>query len=365
MDKVYLELRKSFKPWSNSERTKLIKDLDNYYKESLRLRKIIKIEIINNKLYYENKHLEDVYNNLFLNRSESIIKLFILALTKINKKRIKLRNFVFYFTINDYTISKTLPIFSFAKPINTVGILIPDWTFINLYNNTIKNDWDDVKDGLNDIKIKDKNDVIFFQGANTSKIIRDVREYKSDIRENIKLLSEKNNKFIVKIDEPPTPITDWIKYKYLLDLPGAYPWSVRLKELLMMKSLVIKVDVEKPWVNFYSSLLKQNVDYIQIKYNYEDEPKKIANNVYRKILQTYKYMEHHPYKMNKMINSAYRNINKLTMDSVIDYLVLVLQLTEELLYDDDNTTQNTIKNTIKSTKSHSKLKLHSKTKKNI
>jgi hypothetical protein len=353
MDKIYLELRKSFKPWENIDRKSLIKELEKYYStdNAFQYKKIIKIEIKNNKLYCDNSHLEGVYNNLFFLRSENILKLFRLALNKINKNNNKLRNFVCYFTINDYTISKKLPIFAFAKPINSVGILIPDWTFITLDNNVITSNWDDTKNAINNSKIKEKDNVIFFQGANTSKIIRSVREYKSDIRENIKLLSVNNDKFIVKIDEPPTPVTDWVKYKYLLDLPGAYPWSVRLKELLLMKSMVIKVDIDKPWVNFYSPLLKPNVDYIQIKYNNEDEPKKLANDVYRKILQNYKYMEQHPNKMKNVINSGYKNMNKLTMNGIIDYMVLVLKLTEELLHDDDINKSVTSKKTKKSKKS--------------
>jgi hypothetical protein len=344
MEILYKELENSFRYWSNTDKAKLILDLDDFYKKNFRLKKVIKMQILNNKLYYENEHLEGVFNNLFLDRSKHIIKLFEIALERLNKQKIKLRDFTFYFTINDYNITKQLPIFAFSKQFNSEGILIPDWTFINLVGNKVKNNWDDIKESLARIKIKNKEDIIFFQGANTSKIIRDIREYKSDIRENIKLLSKENNNFIVKIDEPLSPITEWVKYKYLLDLPGAYPWSVRFKELLMMKSIVIKVDIKNPWINFYSALLKPNIDYIQIKYDNNDEPINLANGIYNKIVKVYKYLKHKPKKVNDMINSAYKNINKLTMDGVINYLVLVLKLSEKLLHIDIANKNKTKKN---------------------
>ena len=43
-----------------------------------------------------------------------------------------------YVTLQDYTVSETLPILCFAKCRDDIGILIPDWTFHFPYKSQIK-----------------------------------------------------------------------------------------------------------------------------------------------------------------------------------------------------------------------------------
>ena len=333
MDILNPSLIRSFKTWEDIDKATLIKNLEDYYNANFIKKKLIKVSVINNKFVYDYNHLENSFEyKYFKYRADNIMIMFNNALKILKKSNERLKNFVFYFTVNDYNVSHILPIYSFAKPMNSNGILIPDWTFINDYKSMIKGDWDtisrEIKKGNN---IKKKN-IIFFQGTNSSELLNDRYFNRNNIRKNLEILSKNNPKFIINIDKPPVPASDWNKYKYLLDLAGSYPWSVRLKEILLTKSLVIKVDNEIPWMNFYSPLLKPNIDYIQIKYKNDNSHYENATEVYNKIISVYTYMNSHPDKMQLIVNSGYKNMNKLTMDVVIDYIVLVLKLSEKMLH---------------------------------
>jgi hypothetical protein len=65
-----------------------------------------------------------------------------------------------------------------------------------------------------------KKDILYFKGGPTSK-------NKTKIREKLELLSDN----IVVVDlkkDNYRPYYEICNYKYVLDLPGNYPWSVRL-----------------------------------------------------------------------------------------------------------------------------------------
>lgn len=52
--------------------------------------------------------------------------------------KIEIEDVKLYVTLQDYTVSDTLPILCFAKCIDDIGILIPDWTFHFPYKSQIK-----------------------------------------------------------------------------------------------------------------------------------------------------------------------------------------------------------------------------------
>jgi len=332
MENIYNDLRKSFRFWKDVNKNKLVKDLNDYYNKNYIKEKLIKVSVINNRLYYNISHLL----TFFKLRANIIIEMFKIAIQRLLANKIRLNNFVFYFTVNDYNISKTLPIFAFAKPINDVSILIPDWTFVNAYKNKIKGDWDSIMSTIKNTKTKIKNNIIYFQGSNTSAKKQDIVDtkyvnYKKDIRKSIETLSQSNPTFVINIDKPSESVLEWKQYKYVLDLPGAYPWSVRLKELFAMRSLVIKVDTKIRWVNFFSPLFEPNVDYVSITYDNNDSVEKIGKDVYEKLIKKYDYMENNPEYVERMISNGYNKINKLTMNNVIEYIILLLKLSSNLL----------------------------------
>ena len=333
MEKVYKSLQESFKPWVHLNKNNLINDLEFYYNENYITNKIVKCIVINNRLSSNINHLDFIFQP----RAKIMINCFKTVLEKMRKKKIRLNNFVFYFTVNDYSITDKLPIFAFSKPINEEGILMPDWTFINANDSGVKGNWDNVIEAIKNTEIGEKKNIIFFQGRNTSRIfpgnnVRNMnKKYKKDIRKSIETLSQTNNKFLIYINKPKVPSLEWKSYKYLLDLPGAYPWSVRFKELLMMRSLVIKVDTKIPWVNFYSPLLIPDVDYVRITYDNNDSIEKIGKDVYNKLVEKYNYMEKHPDYVNKIIENGYNKINKLTMKCVIEYVILMFKIVSNLL----------------------------------
>lgn len=51
-------------------------------------------------------------------------------------------------------------------------------------------------------------------------------------------------KFKIEITTDYNDLSDWCKYKALLNLPGHYPWSNRLKYLLLTDSDIIDVNIK-------------------------------------------------------------------------------------------------------------------------
>jgi hypothetical protein len=245
---------------------------------------------------------------------------------------------VLYVNIGDKIISDKYPILNFAKASSENGILIPDWTFANAYKSQVAKTWGEQASTIgtecSEIPYSEKIDGIFFQGGDTSK-----GERKTNIRRNLKNLADlmpSDPKVTILIDkEPPTKATEWCKFKYLLDLPGAHPWSVRLKELLLSHSLVIKVDLPDPWVNFYSPIFEPGVDYVRVTYVMDDvDPKRDATPwarvPERAVLATYKEIVRtargitEPEFM-RITQSAFMKVNALTEDVVMGYFANVIK----------------------------------------
>lgn len=364
MDILEKELDKTFRFWRRTNYKKTIQFLEKYYRDNKSKRRLVRVEIKNNKISFDHEHLIDFYKE----RGNSIIELFKLGFQKIQEEKTKLPDIILYFTVTDYIINNgKYPIMSFIKEINTNTIVIPDWTFYNPYKSAIKGNWDStvdsIKKEITPTLLKNKENKIFFQGANTSKFVSDERQqaqFKTDIRANLETISSNNPDFIIKIDKPNIPITEWIKYKYLLDLPGAYAWSVRFKEILNMQSLVIKIDRDVPLENFYSPLIKPGRDYIQIKFHEEADLKKLSENIYNNIIKTHNYMEKHPGEREQIIKNCTKSISHLDMDLVINYMKLILinfgKLIQPNFYNNNKHKHNYKHTHLKHTKSSKTIK---------
>lgn len=292
----------------------LIDELEKIY---LQDKRVFKYEIKNKQIkFYYNGNLDSFY----IDRGNAMKYLFELTIKKYNIND----HIVLYLYIGDELPLKykQYPILTFAKPKKDNGILIPDWTFINPYTSKLGKSWDDLQ---KEVKCPSKisyDNVFYFRGRNTSS------KTKHNIRKKLHDVSVKEPKFKIILD--PTneqTILDWCKYKYLLDLPGSSPWSVRFKELFLLKSVVVKIntvsidDINNVYINFYTPMFTENVDYISINYIYDQEngfQKCIdkLNNIHK----NFKQIE---YK--KMMKNGHNKIKQLNLDTILDYVSIILK----------------------------------------
>jgi hypothetical protein len=196
--------------------------------------------------------LKEVYTPRF----ESIKKLLISLQSKLSNK--KFPDIVIPIYAGDnYLWDYNGPYFCYAKPSNKNGLLFPHWNFVN---------WDKTK--LNFEKSCnlpwneriDEIDNIYFKGDATSKVHSQIREKLAKIYPSIKL----SGPF-----EPPTTMCN---YKYVFDLPGRLPWSVRSPILELVGAhpirflLYYKKWDENPWVQFYEYKVPYGL-HLDINYN--------------------------------------------------------------------------------------------------
>lgn len=188
-----------------------------------------------------------------------------------------------------------IPIMCLAKPNDQPNPIFPETTFEHFsfeskfdYEKSLS--WQQSVEIINkhikdykDNKLKRENS-IFFRGAYTGSYSHNIRtnifkdyekQYEKEKKSNIITLehSGRNNY---------TPIYDWYKYKYQLNLPGHYPWSNRFKYILLLDSICINVNVntinydknrsiiykDAPYITFID-LFVDNTEYIEYIYNFE------------------------------------------------------------------------------------------------
>jgi len=256
-------------------------------------------------------------------RKQHIIKLIESSIKYHNNKNINFPNVLFYLYINDaYAYQHNdMPFFVMAKPLNKHGILIPDNTFVCHPNENKSCNWNEIVDACKKVNY-DKENVMFFAGANTDKGRQNIRSGLDDLqKKNIKNLPLK-----ILLEQPKLSLCQFKKFKYLLNLPGNQPWSYRFKYLFLMKSVVINVNVlqlykgskeyNKQWVNFFDCLFEKDVDYVNIDYYWKEDDddfnKQSFNKMIDKLKQTYEYYESHDNEYKTMASSGYNKVNMIS-----------------------------------------------------
>ena len=284
------------------------------------------LEIKNNKLIIHKNLTETA--GAFVRRGESLFKLINLTLKNSTKG---IKDGLFYIYVGDEYLYKykNLPIFTFSKPINKQGLLFPDHTFVDIEPEN-KTDKDKAKpitiETLYEEENKNKINEIFFIGQNISLY----QDKKFNIR---KYFSGFKKPFNVIIDGKFMPMKDFSKYKYLLNLPGAWPWSFRFKFLFLMKSLVINVELhdisyksDERWINIFDLLFEPDIDYINIKFYYDPKNKNKNNEIKnidilkKKILNIYNNCEKNKIKYNNIIKNGYKKSKLLKLENVYNVI---------------------------------------------
>ena len=244
------------------------------------------------------------------------------------------------------------PIFVFARPRNINLPIFPDVTFDQLtihkkYKGTSYN-WDEMKEKIKYHNIS-KNNIIFFHGTNTTKTNHNMRQ---------KLLnSSKNIDIPLKISlnawEKYIPVWSFAKYKYLLNLPGRYPWSNRIKYIMLM-STVINISVKtiyidtgimyEPWETILDFVIKPNKHYIDIVYTYyttnddadekikqkaiemmKIEDEKLPNN----IIKAYNDAESGKYKY--IMHNGKNMVENLSLERIYQYIFQAITLNSKYI----------------------------------
>lgn len=252
----------------------------------------------------------------FLDRKILIIKLLenTLANHKINDTII-----ILYYA--DGYCNDNTPIFNFALPDGILGLIFPHFDIIDSKDNTLNNKINSIT------KYKPKkiiNDIYFKGGSNTQK--------RNTIRERLE-----KEKFPINVILYSTTYEEQYRmkdHKYLLDLPGVKPQSVRLKYLTVMERLIIRISFYDPsrgeksyWKQVIDYLLTENKDYVHLIYkiNY-DIP--INNNLYKKILfdinKIYKEFESNDKKYDKMVKNLKKKSEKINVENIYKYVAKLI-----------------------------------------
>lgn len=253
-------------------------------------------------------------------------------------------------------IDVKMPICLYACPRDKNYILIPDSTFIaqstsSRYAKTGLT-WEQQK-RLFTSDIKDKHN-IFFRGADTTYDTHNLRRYIFN-----RLKSETDNLFKNEMiydfltGENYESVAAFKKYKFMLNLPGHYPWSTRLKYLYLGRQYVINVRVftyltdgtmDDHYNSFVDYLVPDtnciNIDmkYYMVgssesvdKHKYADKQNMHeCNMVYDKIKRIYyKYKNKQP-SVDAKVRKSYELINKLSTENIYKYYLQIAQFNQEL-----------------------------------
>lgn len=288
-------------------------------------------------------------------------------------------------------VDHKVPIYVYAAPLNSKFILFPDNSYDCLetsqkYTGSGLN-WDQIKLKFNeyhtDSKQEEKQDtpiskqdVIFFKGTPTTlkhsrlreqlylnsvndtlctgkeslfkpSNLRNTNDIDIILRNDIKR-GKLSERMVVQLDawKSYVPVWEFAKYKYLLNLPGHYPWSNRMKYLFMSKSLVINVSVitkgsdyiDEPFETISDYIFKPSVDYLDINMTYFVPKNRHAlntpveqvtenNRVYNDILSA---VDVSADIYTKITNSAYDKANALNLDHIYKYMYHLILFNAEI-----------------------------------
>lgn len=226
----------------------IIKDTDKFYNDMMKV-------YLKNKVNLENPLIGFRISNgrvKLLNPSDDDRVKHILSMLKktikyCKENEKKIPNTTMYFWIADrvpWELKNNMekyPFFVFASPKDINNVIFPDNTFECI---TLREkyrgecfDWDYIKKMFEKQNKKmRKQKIIYFKGTPTTRKIHRIREILHDYAVDRKDM-------LISLDawKKYEPVTNYSKYLFLLNLPGHYPWSNRLKYLFLTNSIVINV----------------------------------------------------------------------------------------------------------------------------
>ena len=320
LDSVYAQINKDIGDFFFEPNTNI--KLELAMKTTFKLNHhIIQIEIKNNQATILH------YPKAYERRGEGLFKIVQMAL-----KYGSIKDCILYLHVADEYIYQypELPFFIIAKPRDKTGILIVDNTFADI-EPEVKTatdkaemvNWEDtivsIKKKCNKIKKQNK---LFFIGQNIGlkKTNFNMREYFSKFNTN-----NNNIPYDVLINGY-MHMSEFCKYKYLLNFPGMSPWSFRFKFLFLMNSLIINIALlrkygdkyDDKWINIFDSLFVPNKDYIEIEYLYDEKIDQQDNltKLEHQLEDIYKELEKNTKKYHAIVENGYKKGQLITTENI-------------------------------------------------
>ena len=314
---------------------------------------------------YNEREIKKYYTEKKDNRYKDNYNLIFKTLKWCKKKDLPIPNTELYIWISDSfpwyieNLNK-FPIYVYAKPNNQNFPIFPDNTFecfqLNKKYKGECYDWDNIKKIVKQkCNISNKEKLIYFKGTSTTR-----RTYK--LRENLEKYQEKFNipmKILLDAWEKYEHIYKFCKYLYLLNLPGHYPWSNRLKYLFLMNSIVININIntisldpeykDPPYITLIDYVVDKK-DFVEIIYNYyriSNKLKNLSNNIDKKkiielqkkefdkftikLKKTYIKLIKNPDKYKKMAINTTNKVNQLTNERIYQYIYKGIVLNSNII----------------------------------
>jgi hypothetical protein len=315
------------------------KQFDKYKNKNIHINDLYKIKLSNKllRIYIKNNKIYSITRGKIKNTAWNIddriglTKLYLNEFLKYaTKKRIFFKKLIFLLALNDnclfFSHTKDIPIFCYSIPLSSKNFIFPHFEIIkfdkvnNMNINEINKQFQNTQ---NEYSIN----LLYFKGGPTS-------EHRLKIRE---LMSEEYLPFFIDLNNKYTKsIFDLVNYKYLINMPGSAPWSIRFKYLFLTKRIVINIkfynskDNDEGFHSLYDEIFIPNKDFFELSYDlskydgdlYKQVPDVLYKKIIRNIKAIYNHMEKNPEKYNKIINRSYKKaIKYLNLEYSYDYLL--------------------------------------------
>ncbi len=362
LNKIYNNLKNNL---DISLLDKLKKENEIFLIDSMDKESLIEYYIFDNKVTVDKSHILK-YQKYKDARLEQILSLIQKSINYAIKNNLKVPNTTLYIWISDrfpYIDNiQNFPVYVFARPIDLKLPIFPDNTFECLsldkkYSEQC-NDWDYLKKLIiNKCKNKTKKKELYFKGTPTTLNNSQIREkleiitlvndqltkhgkindnFYNYIKYKLNKIKDKSfynyilsNNYQKKYHDLPlnvtldawnkyTPIYSLCEYMYLLNLPGHYQWSNRLKYLFLMKSHVININVKLISEEYTDEKYITFIDYIINKNNYHEIVLKYYRENYNLPVETNQlYMEKNIDEFNKFIRKLSNIYKKLEKERTV------------------------------------------------
>ncbi len=309
--------------------------------------KKIKIQDIQNKklsnkllrIYIKNNKIYSISRGKIINTKWSIddrINLTKIYLNKFleyaTKKNIIFKKLIFLLALNDNCLffGNDVPMFCYSIPLSSGNFLFPHFEIIqfdkvnNMNINQINKEFQKVTNEYN-------LNLLYFKGGPTSELRLKVRELMN--KEYLPFFIDLNDKY-------KRSIFDLVNYKYLINLPGSAPWSIRFKYLFLTKRVVINIkfysskENNEGFHSLYDEIFTPNKDYYELSYDlskydgslYKEVPNKLYEKIIRNIKAIYNHLEKNPETYKKIINRSYEKaIKHLNLEYSYEYLIKIFE----------------------------------------
>jgi len=214
-----------------------------------------------------------INNKTYIDRCNALQKMIkdILLVYKINDVEI-------FINVTD-TPFDNLYFLHFSKTSKCNINVIPNFSFYN-WNDAKSSDFFETKKDIlkHNILWSDKENKILWSGLNSSKIREKMDTIKSSEIEYYYNLIQDYNSVHTYVD-----LKDHSKYKYLLDMEGI-GYSGRFPYLALTGSCIIILENNNnDYKYYYDDLFKENIHYLKIHYNDDDNIIDINNKIINKI----------------------------------------------------------------------------------